>query len=112
MIQAVDGFSSREPMPSTGQNAKASARPSTGKIEINSGGDIRAEIVDELASADADRLNAIASRAQGLKTLMGVLSFSPEMSEEAQDLFRMVGREADAIFALAIQPYDAWRTVQ
>lgn len=78
----------------------------SGKFELNAGGTVRAECIDALVGDDHDRLDAIAARAAGLKHLMLMLSFSDEMGAPAQEIFRMIGREADAIYALAIQTTD------
>lgn len=120
MIQAVDGFSSREPMPSTGQNAENSRRRSTGKIDrlssrpvtgttgtfyLNEGGrEHGAEIIRDLAADDADRLDTIMGRAGDLKRLLGILVFSPDMNEDAVSVLGVIMREIDAIYAIAIQP--------
>lgn len=113
MIQAAVRSSTATDAPSTGQTDEISPRRSAEYRTINAGGTVRADIVDELLGGDAERLVAIAGRAHGLKLIAGMLSFAEELSADAQDLFRMVGREVDAIYALAIQPEDEWRrTVQ
>ena len=120
MIQADERSSTADTMPSTGQPAEIPPRSSTGKVDRNSsrpvsgttgtfylnegGGGWRAEILQEIVSNDVDRLDAVMGRAADLKRLLNILMWAPDMNDAAQAVLTVIGREVDAIYAIAVQP--------
>lgn len=110
MMQAAIRPSTGSPGESAGNiDVVTVSRREARKIELNAGGTSRADVIDELAGNDADRLGAIAGRAEGMKAILGILSSAPELGDDAQTVLRQVRRDVDAIFALAIQAHDEYR---
>lgn len=119
MIQAAERSSTVDASPSagkldeitpgsTGKVDRNSSRPvsgTTGTFYLNEGGGgWRAEILQEIVSNDVDRLDAVMGRAADLKRLLNILMWAPDMNDSAQAVLTVIGREVDAIYAIAVQP--------